>query len=264
MSEDKLSFQVSHVFQQALERWISILGFGVLGSIIAFGMSFLLHPRYEASAAIAVSVDYGRTEIDSLVTEDRVLDRIWQLMVSDETFEQVVEELIASYGEREEWASIAVFRDHARLDARLSRWEMIGIHSDPDLASAIANAWQDVNLRRLNDAMEHAWEAQSLQGVSFEIGCVNLLTGEELESLYHCVTIGPGVSPEVIDVLKEEISASHGIHPGTSYEKIHKATPPQRPSLWSRGLLVLSGGIMGVIIGIMLTFKTKETKVDGG
>jgi uncharacterized protein involved in exopolysaccharide biosynthesis len=263
MSEENMTFRATDVIHQSFQGWQGFILLGLLGAIVGFVISFILSPRYEAIAAITVSVDYGRTEIDSLVTEDRILDRIWQLMISDQTFEIVIDELNETHGEQQAWSSIETLRKHTRLDARLSRWEMIGIHSDPEFAKAIANAWKKINLERLDAAMEHAWRAQSLQGVSFEIGCVNLLTGEEAEALYHCVTVGEGVSPNVVDELREEITASHGIHPGTSYELVQHATTPQRAVLWPRGVLIFSGAMMGVIVGFFLALRNIKQDDEG-
>jgi hypothetical protein len=252
MCADKTSFQITTLLERFLKKWPLIIFMGVMGAIIGFGISLLLPARFEAAAAIAVSVDFGRTEDVDLVTEERVLDRVRQLMISDETFMQIRDELISEKGYSEEWDSLDKLRTNFRLDARLSRWEMIGIHSDPEMAALLANTWQKVNLERLDEAMDHAWEAQSLQGVKFNIGCVLLLTGEESDSLYQCVTVGPHVSQDVVEKLRYEINESHGIIPVIQYESIHEATPPAHPALWPRGLLVFLGGMMGFTIASMV------------
>jgi hypothetical protein len=253
MDADKTYIQITPLLKRVLKRWPLIMLLGFIGVVVGFGISLLLPSRYEAAASIAVSVDYGRIEEIDLVTEERILDRVRQLMLSDETFSLVKEEVIVKSGLSDDWDSLDEFCKNFRLDARLSRWEMIGIHTDPEMAALLANVWQEINLSRLDEAMEHAWKAQSLQGVKFNVACVLLLTGEEDDSLYRCVTVGPDLSSEVVEKLRHEIDESHGIIPVIQYEPIQRASPPDHPVLWSRGLLIFSGGMAGFIIGFLVT-----------
>ena len=262
MDDDKTYFQITPLPKRFLKNWPLIMLLGVIGAVIGFGISILLPSRYEAAASIAVSVDYGRIEGIDLVTEERILDRVRQLMLSDETFSQVKEEVIIKHGLSDDWDTLDKFRKNFRLDARLSKWEMIGIHTDPEIAALFANIWQEVNLTRLDEAMDHAWKAQSLQGVKFDIACVLLLTGEEDDSLYRCVTVGPDMSSEVVEKLRHEIDQSHGIIPVIQYEPIQRASSPDRPVLWSRGLLIFFGGMVGFIIGSLVFMKSNKVRLN--
>jgi hypothetical protein len=262
MDADKTYFQITPLTKRFLKRWPLIMLMVVIGAIMGFGISILLPPRYEAAASIAVSVDYGRIEEIDLVTEERILDRVRQLMLSEETFSLVKEKVIVETGLSDDWDGLEKFQKNFRLDARLSKWEMIGIHTNPEMAAVLANIWQEVNLARLDEAMDHAWKAQSLQGVKFNVGCVLLLTGEEDDSLYRCVTVGPDISTEVVEKLRHEIDESHGIIPVIQYEPIQKAIPPDHPVLWSRGLLIFSGGMVGFIIGFLVSMKPHKVSLN--
>jgi uncharacterized protein involved in exopolysaccharide biosynthesis len=225
----------------------------MLGAVGAFIFSLLVPPRYEAAAAVAVSVDYTRTEPLELVVEDRALDRVWQLAVSDESIQQAAQQLGAKLGPGEAWASGESLRAHTRLDARLSRWEFIGIHRDPSLSAEIANAWMDTVVERLDEAYDHAWEAALLQGAVFDVTCLGSQDGNPEASLWECVAVGPEITPDQVQRLREEIEASHGILPIFSYEIVEWATPPTKAVLWPRGLLLLAGTMSGFLIGVLLT-----------
>lgn len=259
---DQPSIETTQLLERFLLKWPSIILLVVVGAAVAFGISALLPARYEAAAAIAVSVDFGRIVDIDLVTEDRILDRVWQLMISDETLTQVRDRLIASYGATSDWESVDSLRKKLRLDARLARWEMIAIDPDPGIASAIANVWQQVNLERLEDAIDHAWRAISLQGVRFDVGCVLLLTNENEDAIYHCVAAGPEISQDALETLKGEIAASHGIIPVIQFEAVHEAVPPEHPVLWPRGLLIFSGGMMGFLIGCLIFLNPVKLSLD--
>ena len=230
-------------------RWLIVAG--LAGAIVGLVFSLLFPARYEAISAIAINIDYGRTEIFELVVEDRILDRIWQLAVSDETYLETKSILDASVGRLDAWATIDHLRKHTRLDARLSRWEFIGIEENPTIAKEISNAWSTTFHKRLDEAYDHAWRAVTLQGVTFDVSCVELLTGVEGEYFWQCISLGPDITEDDADQLRAEIEASHGILPLLSYEHIQEASVPDRAVLWPRGLMIFSGGVIGFIIGLI-------------
>jgi len=265
MDDNQTSFQFQDLLNRFLRGWIIVVLFGGIGVIVGFAISLFLPPKYEAVASILVNIDYGRTEPLELVVEDRILDRVWYLIISDETYARTVEELVASEGDFDAWSSIEALRDNTRLDARLSKWELIGIHNDPEIAVLIANTWQEVVLDRLDEAMEHAWKAQTLQGTSFDVACVEMLVAEKLDDVLNCVTLGPEVDPAVLVELREEITSSHGILPMINYEFFQNAIAPESPVLWPRGVLMFSGGMIGFLLGLIrlsLPEKRIKTKIQ--
>jgi uncharacterized protein involved in exopolysaccharide biosynthesis len=229
-----------------LSRWQQILLWAALGALGGLAFSLLVPPRYEAIAAFAVSIDYGRTEPLELVVEDRVLDRVWQLVHAPDILEATAERLRDEHGPDEAWASVESLREHIRLDARLSRWELIGIHRDPRKAAAIANAWYETVLNALQEAWDHAWRAASLQGEAFQVECVAGLQGLDDQALWQCFAGGPSVEPERLEALKAEVRASRGILPVIQFEGLGGAQVPRRPAACARGLLVLAGGLLGL------------------
>lgn len=247
------TFDLSESFERISAGWIGITLLGVIGVLIGLVFSLFFPPRYEAASSFAISVTYGVTETLELVTEDRALDRVWQLAMSEDTLQDTISLLEVSSGQNPAWESITALKDHIRLDTRLSRWELIGIHRDPFVASNIANAWKTVTLDYLDEALDHAWSAYSLEGVVFDVECVKLLAEDvPQQRLWTCINTGPGVSPEVVERFMSELEASRGILPIFSYEALDMATVPETPALWSRGLMAFFGGLIGLSTGIIL------------
>ena len=261
MATEHYSFQAKDLLDRFVQRWVWVVAFGVLGALVGFLISIMLPAKYEATASILMNFDYSRVVEQELVVEDRVLDRAWHLLISDETFQRVLERLVESQGEYQAWESMETLGKNTRFDARLSRWEFIGIHTDPEIAVVIANAWQEVGLERLDEAMEHAWEVQALQGFTFDVACVDMVIVEEWDDVLTCVTIGEGISPDIIEELREEILASHGLLPVLTYEPFQNASVPANPVLWPRGLLVLSGGMIGFILGFVILIVSSQNQV---
>ena len=248
------SFEPTDLIAKLVHRWIWLIASSLLGAAAAFIFSLLIPPRYETEAAIAVNLDYGNLEALELVVEDRVLDRVWQLMVSDETLLQTQTRVESELQPAEKWNSLESFRAHTRLDARLSRWELIGIHNQPEIAQRIANAWMFVVMQRLDEAYEHAWNAAQIEGVNFEVTCISMLSAQNEAVLGDCILSKDDVSEEDLLRFRAEFEASRGILPILSYEAVHEATLPERPVLWGRGLSVFFGGTAGFVIGVLLIF----------
>jgi hypothetical protein len=260
MASEHYSFQAKDLLDRFVQRWMWVVALGVLGAMVGFLLSIMLPAKYEAAASILMNFDYSRTVEQELVVEDRVLDRVWHLLISDETFREVLERLVESEGEFEAWGSIEALRENTRFDARLSRWEFIGIHTDPKIAVVIADTWKEVALERIDEAMEHAWKVQSLQGFTFDVACVEQVIVEEWDDVLTCVTIGEGISAEIIDELREEILASHGLLPVISYEPFQNASLPEAPVLWPRGLLIFSGAMIGFILGFVSLIVSSQSQ----
>jgi capsular polysaccharide biosynthesis protein len=251
MQADK--FDLSDPLERISNGWIWIVLVGAIGVFLGIAFSLIFPPRYEAAAAFAINVVYGVTGDLELVVEDRALDRVWQLAMSDETLQDTVTLLEVSAGQNPSWESIDTLKEHIRLDARLSRWELIGIHRDPATAADIANTWRKVTLDRLDEAIDHAWNAYSIDGVVFDVQCVKLLSEDSTgQHLWTCINTSPGVSPEDRERFQSELEASRGILPIFNYEAVEKATVPETPVLWPRGVMAFFGGSIGLIIGTVL------------
>jgi hypothetical protein len=252
MGEPDVTFQPIDPLRTILQRGWLVVAAGILGALVGLGLSRFLPARYESGAAIAISLDYGRTEPLELVVEDRALDRVWQLFTSDQTLQGALALLDDREGADPAWEDLEALREHTRLDARLSRWELIGIHRDPERAAAIASAWSEVALERLERAYAHAWNAVEIQGQPFDVNCLQLITGEPPEAIWECLALGPELTEAEIAALRREIEASHGVLPILQFEQVSTAQLPERPVARARGLLVLSGGGIGWVLGMML------------
>jgi len=225
---------------------------GLVGGLLGLAVSRAYSPRYEAYAGLGVSLDYGRTPPLELIVEDRVLHRVASLLLSSQLLEQVRADLLATHGADGDWADAMALRRHLRLDTVLAEWRLTGISEDPIRAASIANAWAAASLRELDAASGHAWEAMRLQQAPVTIACSEMSTGAPLEFFWQCLAVGQGLDAGEVQQLQEEIRLSHGVLPIVSYESLTEARPPSQPVVWNRSLLVISGLLAGLVVGVLL------------
>ena len=241
-----------------LKGWYILLLAGLAGGFVGLIFSSVRAPVYEADAVISINIDYGRTQPLELIVEDRALDRVWQYLTSDAILGAASMQLSAQSGSSAAWESPQSMREYVRLEARLSDWHFIARSKDPETAAMIANAWARSAIEGLDDAYAHAWEALSLQNGELDVFCFEQNQPLTPASQAICLASGSNLEPQKLELLIEEIEASHGILPSLSYELMRSATPPDSPIVWTRGSLVISGAaITFLLAGVTLAWPFK-------
>jgi hypothetical protein len=105
----------------------------------------------------------------------------------------------------------------------------------------------------LDEAAEHAWRALALMADNpLDVGCVptsELVGDTEIIDWVCCVRPEDLDSENLSDELRKEIRLSRGLLPNISYELTREAHPPKDPVIWARGSFILSGTLIGLILG---------------
>lgn len=245
-------FTVTTHSRRIIRRWTWITLGGIAGALLAAIFAQTRPPVYEASAVLAVNLDYPRLVPLDLIVEDRLLNRVARVLTSDQTLDLVAAQLTGVFGESRAWSTRDELRRHLRLDTKLADWNLIGISEDPVEAAVLANTWAEVSLAVLDAAYDHAWAALALQEAPLVISCSELATGAPVSFFWECLTVGTRQSAEETEALRAELRLSRGVTPGLTYEAAEAAIVPGEPVVWSRGPLILSGMLLGLILGTVL------------
>jgi hypothetical protein len=128
-------------------------------------------------------------------------------------------------------------------------WKLVGIAADPQAAARLADAWLEVSLGELDEAMLHAWRALELQSAPIVVACSEMAHGAPVEFLWECLAAAPSPGPTVVAELRREIELSRGVLPVLSYTAQRRAEPPGSPVVWARGPLMGGGALFGVLLG---------------
>lgn len=257
--------QVGTFISRLVSKWPILLAFGLLGAFMGFGVSDVRKPRYEAAAKMGINIQYGVIEPLELVVEDRAQNRVADVILSDSTLMQILDNVSQTVRQEQGWNDPADLRQSLRLDRGLASWGFVARNQDPVLAAQISNLWMDFSLAELERAQDHAWQAVALMGDEpFHLECDEyLLTSEPTESYAWRCDLDPITldSEALSGELRTEIDLSRGILPVFSFEALNAAEVPQTPVLYGRGVLLLSGAFIGLFVGLwfLLIFPRKRS-----
>lgn len=253
---------INRVVARAMKRWPVILGLGLLGALVGYIFSLLRSPLYQAKAVLGININYGITEPLELVVEDRVFNRVAGIVVSDSTLDQTLKRLPESLRLERGWTEPGQLYQILRLEQRLAQWNLTAIDRDPEVAFILAQSWADTTLAVLDETYEHAWRAAALMGEDpFTLSCIQVPAPEGSPEVF---TLECAIEPVNLDpvsltgLLRQEIELSRGMLPNISFELLREAVIPSEPIVWTRGPLILSGAIAGLLIGFLSLIFTRQ------
>lgn len=232
-------------------KWVLVLMTAIVGGVVGLGLSEIRPPRFQAIAVLGIGIDYGRTLRLDPLTERKALNRVRGLLLSDDTLRGATRRMDDSVEGDEGLYDMSQLRKRVRLGEKGGRWELSVVSARPELAAIAANAWADSALAELDTAVSHAWRVAELQSVIFEVGC-RLVSGQVdgTAAVWSCEEESASSELEQInaEVIKEA-TQSRGILPAISFSMLERAFPPTQPILWGRGLMALSGAMIGLLLG---------------
>jgi hypothetical protein len=238
-----------------MKRWPLILSLGLIGALVGYIFSLIRQPLYQAKAVLGINIHYGVTEPLELVVEDRVFNRVAGIVLSDSTLDQTLKRLPESVRLERGWAEQGQLYQLLHLEQRLAQWNLTAIDRDPEVAFILAQSWADATLAVLEETYEHAWRAAALMGEDpFHLSCTEVLAPEGSPESFtlECAIEPVNLDPDSLTgLLRQEIQLSRGMLPNMSFELLRDAVIPSEPIVWARGPLILSGAMVGLIIGFL-------------
>jgi hypothetical protein len=127
--------------------------------------------------------------------------------------------------------------------------------NDPVLAAEAANAWAHASMAELDEAYLHSLRAAEWQNVLYEAHCTLTLLGDETrkQAVWDCTSGNRKMDAADLPVeILEEVKASRGILPIFSFSLGEEASSPSDPLLWGRSVFIVSGLLLGFLIGLII------------
>ena len=248
MDED---IKLSEIISKIIHFWWLLIVFIIAGGVLGLLFS-TLHPAvYESKSVITTVIDYGNLGKLDDMEEDQLFvavgDLIGSTSVKDKTAADAAVEDVALTAEE--------INDSLWLDRKDTRWVLRVRASDPQTALRINEIWTQAAMDSLSDMKENALVAASFQ--------------QKLDSLVSCFEqsvimepIPAECQPQNYSELRNAINELTAAQPSVIYDSLilshtsftvtTQSTNPNSPVSFSRNLLVLAGGFLGLIISLVL------------
>jgi hypothetical protein len=232
------SFTPYNTLENAFRSWWVIVVLMLLGALLGFVLNQARPPLYEAHAAIAISIDFTRSSDLEDYEEDYVIGIAGAVIASS----QVREAVAAQMG-----LPPAELADRVSFERSYAVWTIRARDPSPQRAAELANLWADQAYQALGDSLEQAMLASRYAG--------------QFDQLERCLEPAPPALCRDLGQLQDHIESiaslerearlhSQGILPYTLFTLSERAVVPARPAVFDQGLMVLSGALIGLLLGV--------------
>jgi uncharacterized protein involved in exopolysaccharide biosynthesis len=253
MESSQKDYAPVELLQKALARWWLVALLFLVGALVS-GLGYSLLPHiYEARASVLTTVDFSNTGVLTQFEEDLMMDAVGWILESAEVTDRVV----ARAAERNISVDAAGLKEKTTIERRLGTWELRVRDPSPQVAQDLANLWLEEGDAVLKEAYQHAEEAGRLLRYSHSLEvCLEQTAASETSSTLCSASSLAGIQDEMQRVsvkLAAERTASRGLIEGILLGEPQPAPLPAHPVTSSRGLFLLSGGLIGLLAGFTLS-----------
>lgn len=256
MDEDSITFSPRDSFQSAMRYWWVIAALGILGGLLALGISEMRKPVYETAASMVVTMDYSAIGILPQASEDLAMKAVMELLIRGDLVGQAFADVTGNPANPEQLKAFQIERKSSVIYLRVR-------DTDNNRASELANRWLRLGLARLNEAVSHANAADELgmyiRGLAscLEAIPVNAATPQ---CAYSSAEDLQSALASFQEQKKAEESMAYGLAPFTQIGVDDEAAVPSEPARLDRGSLVFSGTLIGILLGIIFVMLLAPNK----
>ena len=251
---DSGNFIPRTAIERLIRSWWLLLIFMVIGGIIGYSIFDTFPPRYEAAASIATGIDYTFSPELEDYEEDRAINEAGRLIMSDSVLNNV-ETTLKSKGYMVSHQEILDTFYTERID---DLWTLRVTGSDPIIAAEFANTWLDEAYTQLDDAFKNAQDAYAL--TEYINSLEDCLQADPVEAQQYAlcnISSTDEINKEIERVTNQrndELILARAQYPAMRYSIVSEAYPPSEPDFHSRGILVLSSSVFGLVFAILVVF----------
>ena len=229
--------------EMILSRWWLLTILTIMGGLVGWLISLARPPVYEARASMVVYVEYIQRGV---ITES---ESSWYLS----TVSTLISPRALGPGLIQEFEQDCenILLEDLQIERRESNWDLVVRCSDPQAVAELANTWVDSAYALLADAYDHGLKVQSLSTTIDQLKfCKDDLSQEICAGISDVDTLIVRLKSLQEEIGKEQ-QASQGVIPNLVFRIESHATAPAKPSAQAPGVLILSGVIIGLLIGIL-------------
>lgn len=242
---------------QVIHSWLIVFVFGILGALLGYGFSLRNPPLYEAMAVMSFGLNFDREPPFRQREQDLAEGKIVGYLSSDEVLQTALDNFVPPLSTNNHITSISEFKSQIRLVRRISQWELTVTNQDPYLAAELANAWAVSAERNFWEAYAHALRAVDLQTqldqIQSELANLKAESSQD-PNIKESIKQLEDVSADLESELQTDLTLSHGVVSFISFEFTNRASVPAEPVTHGVGSIILSGNLLGILAGLILSF----------
>lgn len=235
-----------------IKYWWVVLGLMTLGGGLGLFITTLRPPIYESSATISTAIDYAFVSRLDDWEEDQIFQAVGDIINSSAVLENVKTKAAAEGNALSQSEITANFS----ADRQDTRWVLRVRNTDPQLAQQWAKIWSEESITALSELRKNAVTSVALQSsLNSLVNCLQDKVVADASSAL-CPDKDPAEVKSEISALANDpdlkpvwnsLALSH-----TSFELSGEATLPSSPVLSGRNISVLSGALIGLLLGVVL------------
>jgi uncharacterized protein involved in exopolysaccharide biosynthesis len=247
-------------FEHAIRQWRLLVILTIVGGLCGLIFHNLQPPIYDATIVFTIGIDFKHVGRElTQYEEDLAVGAAGGLILSTD----VVEKVIAQARSEQIQIDYAELIRMSRLERRQSLWELRVRNTDPEKAERLANLWGQFAIAALQQARQHAWLAYRISDELQELKqCVHKDDPAQSQ-LAFCDQMSSQELEQAIAVkendLNTELQAARGILPALIFDLSQEARQSGKPVAYHVNLLVLSGAIIGFLVGVLFS-SVRSTK----
>jgi hypothetical protein len=248
------SFSITKLIKTISSRWQIHSILMIIGGLIGFSFSYINPPIYESSAAFSVTIDYTQSGSLTDIQEDQAIRGVGSVLSSDKVITQTLDQLKNEFNKE---ISPSDFLGNSYVDREDFRWTIRYRNPDPNITDLVIKIWAKNADLIIQEALSHSQVSSILlDALNNMKGCLQGTTigtpegtcgFDNLDSLMNSIT-------KLSGRIQSEKVSSLGLFNSLLVSLVNGGQNPPIIVLRERNLLVLSGALIGLILGIAASF----------
>jgi len=255
-----LDYRIKLFSTRGKEPWFILAECIIVGAVIGGLISIFLKPVYEAKALITTNMELHTNGTITEIMLDEQISHIGELVFHPDVVSSLME-IEAAQGNM---LTLEDLHKKTDIERQLMNTLIKVKDHDPQVAARIASEWAEILFNRLNEAYTHAVRLSEAK-LMYEIlsSCIN-----DASTTYqsYCESLTYDQIQSELDhvnsIILEESPKSLGLMLALNVSQYQPAAIPAEPLYYQRGTLILSGGGIGLVVGILINealYNQKKT-----
>jgi predicted regulator of amino acid metabolism with ACT domain len=235
-----------------MKFWWVVVALMILGGGVGLFITRLQPPIYESSATISTALDYAFLSRLDDWEEDQIFQSVGDIIVSTSVLDKVIETATAD-GTPLTQAEIAANFSADRQD---TRWVIRVRNANPQLAQKWAQLWSQEAISALSNLHKNTVVSVTVQSsLNSLVNCLQDKVVADASSALCPNEDSSTVTDQIATLANDpelkpiwnSLALSH-----TSFELTNDANLPSAPVLFGRNICVLTGALIGLLLGVVL------------